>query len=365
MTAMLEVDRKDIRHARWREAADGPLGEGMVRFRIDRFALTSNNVTYAAFGEAMGYWKFFPTGAQDTGCIPVWGFATAVEARCVGIEVGERFYGFLPMADAVVLQPERVDSVGFLDGAPHRRELHGTYNQYLRCSTDAFYQRERETLLPVLRPLFMTSFLIDDFLADENFFAARSVLISSASSKTAFALGFLLSARGAAEHSVRSVGLTSATNLAFAQRLGCYDEVMTYDQAVALPPNGSAVYVDMSGDAAFRAMIHGQLGDRLAYSCSVGGTHWEALGGGRNLPGPRPVLFFAPAQVKKRIGEWGLSGLQAKVLSAWQQFIERVTDPTQPWLVVRETQGRNAVLATYFDVLEGRVSPDEAHVLTV
>jgi len=125
------------------------------------------------------------------------------------------------------------------------------------------------------------------------------------------------------------------------------------------------VYVDMSGDAAFRAMIHGQLGDRLAYSCSVGGTHWEALGGGRNLPGPRPVLFFAPAQVKKRIGEWGLSGLQAKVLSAWQQFIERVTDPTQPWLVVRETQGRNAVLATYFDVLEGRVSPDEAHVLTV
>ena len=39
------------------------LAEGAARFRIDGFALTSNNVTYAAFGDAMSYWRFFPAPA--------------------------------------------------------------------------------------------------------------------------------------------------------------------------------------------------------------------------------------------------------------------------------------------------------------
>ena len=57
--------------------------------------------------------------------------------------------------------------------------------------------------------------------------------------------------------------------------------------------------------------------DRLAYSCSVGGTHWEGLGGGKGLPGPRPVLFFAPAQAKKRVADWGADGFQERLAAAW------------------------------------------------
>ena len=40
---------------------------------------------------------------------------------------------------------------------------------------------------------------------------------------------------------------------------------------------------------AVRANVHQHFGEVLAYSCSVGGTHWDALGSGKGLPGPRPL----------------------------------------------------------------------------
>ena len=102
---------------------------GEVVLRLDRFALTTNNITYAAFGDAMNYWQFFPTGDPGTGCIPVWGFASVVESHCPGVDVGERFYGYWPIGDDIVLHPEGVHPGGFTDGAEHRRALHAIYNQ--------------------------------------------------------------------------------------------------------------------------------------------------------------------------------------------------------------------------------------------
>jgi len=313
MTATFTVGRTDLRRTRWEEPPAVPLVAGAVRMRVDRFALTSNNITYGAFGEGMSYWSFFPTGDASTGCIPVWGFATVVESRCEGVAVGERFYGYYPIADEVVLHPAAVDAQRFVDGAPHRRELHGIYNQYLRCSSDPLYRPEDEDVLALYRPLFTTSFLIDDFLADNAFFGAREVLVSSASSKTAYGLGFCLAARRSAGGGVPGIGLTSPANVAFTEGLGCYDEVIAYADVTRLSPEVAAVYVDMSGDATLRATVHGHWRDRLAYSCSVGGTHWEGLGGGKGLAGPRPILFFAPAQGKKRVADWGPQGFQDRL----------------------------------------------------
>jgi hypothetical protein len=121
----------------------------------------------------------------------------------------------------------------------------------------------------------------------------------------------------------------------------------------------------MSGNAELRATIHDVLRDRLVYSCSVGGTHWQELGSGKGLPGPRPVLFFAPAQVKKRIAEWGSAGLDERLASAWRAFVARVSDPVKPWLRVVEGQGRDAVASTYSSLLDGTVPPDEGRVLRV
>src|SRR5687768_1495 len=80
-----------------------PLADGQIRTRVDSFALTSNNITYAAFGDAMNYWQFFPTGEDGWGIVPVWGFATVMQSLHPGVAVGERLYGYWPMASEAVL----------------------------------------------------------------------------------------------------------------------------------------------------------------------------------------------------------------------------------------------------------------------
>ena len=360
-TALL-VNRKDLRQTRWvaDDAATAPLADGGVRLRIACFALTSNNITYAAFGEAMDYWAFFPAPDAAWGRIPVWGFATVLESRCEGVAVGERFYGYWPIATHALVQPVGVNGRGFVDGAQHRRELHAVYNQYVRCSADPGYDAAREAEQALLRPLYITSFLIDDFLADNAFFGARRVLLSSASSKTAYGTAFCLAQRLGA---VKVIGLTSPANVAFTQGLGCYDQVSTYDGIATLPNDEPAVYVDFSGSATVRESVHTHYGERLAYSCSVGGTHWDVLGSGKGLAGPRPVLFFAPAQIKKRLADWGPAGLQERLHSAWRAFMRPVTDARHPWLRVVRAQGPQAVEQVYAALLDGRTQPQEGHVL--
>ncbi|CAG2131996.1 hypothetical protein LMG31506_00946 [Cupriavidus yeoncheonensis] len=166
------------------ERADAADAE--VLLRIDRFALTTNNITYAAFGDAMQYWDFFPTGQPGWGHMPVWGFADVVASGVEGIDVGERFYGYFPIASHLRVQPVRVTERGFYDGAEHRGKLTSAYNQYTRVSQDAAYAHELESYQMLYRPLFITSFMLADFLQDNRFFGATRLVVSSASSKTAY-----------------------------------------------------------------------------------------------------------------------------------------------------------------------------------
>ena len=46
------------------------LQPGQIRVKVNSFALTSNNITYAAFGDAMSYWQFWPTDDAVWGVIP-------------------------------------------------------------------------------------------------------------------------------------------------------------------------------------------------------------------------------------------------------------------------------------------------------
>ena len=365
MPTAFNVERSELRSVRWVESERKPLADGEVRFHVDSFALTSNNVTYAAFGETMNYWGFFPTGDAGTGCIPLWGFADVIESRCDGVEVGERFYGYWPIADEAVLQPVSVKASGFIDGAAHRRELHAVYNQYARCSNDPGYVASQEAEQALLRPLFITSFLIDDFLADNDFFGARHVILSSASSKTAYGTAFCLARRHGDASEVEVIGLTSPGNLAFTRGLGCYDQVITYDELATLSASIPVVYVDFSGSATLRMAVHKHWSDDLRYSCSVGGTHWDELGRGKGLAGPRPVLFFAPAQIKKRLADWGSGGLQQRLADAWLAFMKPVGDSEHPWLQIVRQRGRAAVESTYAKLLAGASNPNEGHLLSV
>lgn len=369
MPQHLHIDRRDLHRVRWVESPATPLADGEVRFRVDDVALTANNITYAAFGEAMRYWDFFPSGDPATGCLPVWGFGTAIESRHESIAVGERFYGYWPLGDELVVQPVRANARGFIDGAEHRQPLHALYNHYARCSADAGYDAAHEAEQALLRPLFTTSFLIDDFIADNAGFGAAQVLLSSASSKTAYGTAFCLAQRRGQAGALRIVGLTSAANVAFTQALGCYDEVLTYDSLPgSLDTATDAVYVDFSGSAGLRRTIHEAFGERLTYSCSVGGTHWEELaakGGNRDLPGPRPTLFFAPAQAGKRIEQWGAAGLQQRLGAAWVAFMKPVTGAQPPWLNVVRHRGPQQAEAVYLALLDGQAAPQDGHMLTL
>ncbi len=344
------------------------LADGQVRVHIDRFALTSNNITYAAFGDAMQYWQFFPVhGVEDAsqwGRIPVWGFATVLQSRHPEVPVGERVYGYFPMASAVDLMPGKVNASGWSDVAPHRATLHAVYNQYTRCATDPFYTTDTEDLQALLRPLFITSWLIDDFLHDNAWFGAGdigtpSILLSSASSKTAYGTAFQLAQRTGIE----VVGLTSERNVAFCQSLGVYHRVLTYAQLDQIAPGTPSIYVDFAGNAAFRKALHTHC-TALVYSSSIGGTHVSELGGGKDLPGPRPTLFFAPAQIKKRSSEWGGAELNRRLVQSWQGFVARVQLPA-PWLQVQHHTGPEAMQAAYAAILAGEGDPRGGHTLSL
>ncbi len=336
------------------------LEAGEALLAIDLFSFTANNVTYAMFGEKMKYWNFFPTDDVAFGTIPVWGFADVVASNAEGVTVGDRFYGYYPMSTHLLVKPAKVSAAAFVDASAHRAELAVIYNQYIRTTTDSMYREDREAEIAIMRPLFATSFLLEDFLADSDFFGASQIVLSSASSKTAYGTAACLAAR---TDDPAVIGLTSASNFEFVKSLGCYSIVVTYEELAKLNAQTATVYCDFAGNADLRAKIHTHFGDALKYSCSIGGTHWDHLGGARELPGPRPTLFFAPSQAKKRVNDWGGAGFQSKLASAWEQFMTQATRADAPWLRVVASSGRHAIEHTVAQVLHGKLHASEGHVL--
>lgn len=347
----IEVRKDDLRETR---VIDGPpaseLGDREVELAVERFGLSANNVTYATFGEMLAYWRFFPASDDAWGTVPVWGFGEVVESQAAGIEPGERFYGYFPMASRARMRIE-AGGVGFTASDEHRRELPAIYNQYLRTPADA--PHPDETLL--LRPLFATSFLIEAFLAEHGHFGAQAVVLSSASSKTAYGLAFVLAR---AEGSPEVIGLTSPGHRAFVEELGLYDRVLTYD-AIELD-HDALVFVDMAGDAAVRETVHRTAGDRLRHSAIVGATHWEQMqGSAEPLPGPAPEIFFAPAQIERLSAELGAQELQRRIGEAWRDFVGQVGG----WVDIEHGQGPDEVQRVWRALVDGAVDPRRGHVL--
>lgn len=350
------ITRDDLRDCRIAESEVPELAPGQALLRVSSFGLTANNVTYAVFGEIMSYWDFFPAD-DGWGRVPMWGFAEVEQSEADGVEPGTRLYGYLPPSTHLVVMPADIGEHGFLDAAPHRAALPSAYQRYVRTDADPFYRADTEELQMLLRPLFFTSFLIDDQLADEELTERGPIVISSASSKTAIGAAFLLAQR----KGVELVGLTSPRNAEFVKGLGIYNHTVTYDLIDSLE-RGPATFVDLAGDGEVRLAVHSHFGDELVHSMTVGATHWEEFGASDGeLPGPSPTFFFAPDRVVKRSKDWGEAELQTKVADVWHPFCEW----TGGWLDVVRGQGFEAVQSAYLDVLEGRVDPKTAHVLSL
>ncbi|MES2194927.1 MAG: DUF2855 family protein [Pseudomonadota bacterium] len=353
------VARNDLQQCKVIEAElpdAAVLPDDALLVRVTSFAFTANNITYAVLGDQLKYWQLFPA-PDGFGNVPVWGFGEVMASRHPEIATGERLFGYFPMATHLVIEAADVGKRWLRDAAAHRKGVSPVYNTYTRVGGDPAFAGRQGDYQALLRPLFMLSFLVDDYLAENEFFGARSVLLSSASSKTAFGLAHLLHAR----KDIKVIGLTSASNVEFVESLGCYDEVVTYDRVASLPPDAPVAYVDMAGNSALRETLHRHFGDRMKYSGRVGLTHRASSMDEPALPGARPAWFFAPDQIRKRAKEWGPGGVDTRFGAAWAGFAPKLDQ----WLSVTEGRGPDAVSRVYLDTLNGRVPPQQGHILSL
>jgi len=347
----VHVDRNDIRKAHVVDAPLPTLGAGEALLAIEGFALTTNNVTYAATGDVIGYWKFFPTNKADHGIVPVWGFAQVQQSNSADLKVGTRLYGFFPMASHLVIAP-KVSGNSVRDNAAHRQALPPVYNIYQKVGAAS---QTEDPLQAIFAPLLITSYLLFDFLKDNDWFGAEQIIIGSASSKTGLGLCHFLSEQR--PDGPRVIGLTSAANSAFVTDLGTCDQVVTYDDIRSDIARIPSVYVDMAGNAKVRLTLHEHIADDMLHSAAVGTSHWDKFEPTGEMPGARPRFFFAPSQIEKRRAEWPTGEIEKRLRTAWTDVAHKSTR----WMELHTVTGETAATELYSHLANGHVDPKIGH----
>jgi hypothetical protein len=361
----LLTSQRDPAEGRLETTGAGALQPGRVRVAVRRVALTTNNVTYALFGERMSYWQFFPSGHDGWGVVPVWGFGEVVDSAVREVTVGARYFGYWPLADSVELQPTKVSSSGFIDGVEHRAALASTYNRYVAAPSQQ--RADDEAAACIMRPLFGTAFLLMDFLQESDWFGARQLVLSSASSKTAYATAWCVrdALRRGDAPALRLIGLTSRANAAFVRRLALYDIVLGYDEIAALDAATPTVFADFSGNAEQRAQLHHHLRDALRHSAVIGATQFSAGARDVPLPGAKPAFFFAPDRRRQRLEDWGPAVLMQRMEDSQGRFLQQMLSGSTPALQIVRHSGLASARDVLADLARGRVDPAVGHVIDV
>lgn len=356
----IQVRRDNIRESRLVRESPPALAQNQVTVAIDKFALTANNVTYAVAGDMVGYWNFYPA-ENDWGVVPVWGLGNIVESNHPGLPVGERLYGFFPMASHATLTLGEPKPHHVIEVSEHRAALPGTYNSYRRTAQEPDFLRAMEDERCLFFPLFATSYLLYDYLVDNRLFGAEQILVGSASSKTAFGMAHLLHHDPAV--AARVIGITSPGNRHFVESLGVYDKVVCYgEEAADLDASLAAAYVDMSGDAGLTRRVHELFADQLLESCAVGATHWQSFGETpQGLPGPEPQFFFAPAQIEKRDAEWGPGVVMQRATEA----VAGIAGDVSARVTIEHIADAESAVQAWCDMVDGVVSPDRGLIVSL
>ena len=333
-------------------------GDGQVVLRVDRVGMTANNVTYAVFGDAMQYWDFFPAEPRDGvsyGRVPLWGFADGRgERRARGVAEGTRLFGYLPTSSHLVVEPAGSTPRASATRAPHRQHLPTPYNGLTTTTADPAYDADQEDLQVLYRPLFMTSFVLADFIEDNGCFGADTVVISSASSKTSYGTAFLLDG-------VHRIGLTSARQPGVHREpRAATTRCVTYDEIADLPPSNG------------RVRRRGRRRRRSAGRCTSGWrrstrrssaprttTPRRTSAAKATCPGATPTFFFAPDQMRKRYADWGPDGVEERHAEAWARFAPVVAG----WVDVVVGEGPEALRADWLETLAGDTPPRTGHVI--
>ncbi|MBD3007571.1 DUF2855 family protein [Streptomyces sp. 5-10] len=320
---------------------------GSVLLRIERFVLTSNNVTYARIGEQLGYWAPFPAREPGWGRVPAWGAARVVDGDPALAAPGELFAGFLPMATHVLVQAEPRPA-GLRAIAPERADMYPFYRDLDRIDDTV-----DDAALAVMSGVAPTAAHLTDELQKHS---PEQVVFSSATSRTALTTAIVLREAG-----TRVIGLTAAVRTDVAARAGAFDDVLSYDDIARLPAIAGTAYVDIAGRAEVTAEVHQVLGSALVRNLRVGATHTPS-------PDPEPAALPGPpverfnvglrrVEVASRIGEqemltreraahkslaaWAVEHLAVErtigleqARSVWQRVQRGVTDPLTALMII-------------------------------
>lgn len=342
------------------DTVEPPLAPGQIRLAVESFSFTANNITYAAAGDMLGYWQFYPPVGEHSsgwGVIPVWGFANVIDSNCDQVSAGERLFGYFPPATYVVMQPTQITAHGLMDGSAHRAELPPAYNSYNRIRQGADDKRaEAERML--LWPLHMASFCLWDALKDKAWHRAQQIIVLSASSKTSTGLAYALANDPDAPP---TVALTSSHNLSLVKRLEVYQHAITYDQLDQIDTSLPTVIVDMSGNSTLLKQLAERLGENLNYSIRVGLTHWADSQGDVGLDEAKSEFFFVPSYIQKRMEDWGPQGFSERS----ERFLSASAAWSRDWLKIKTVEGLSGLAEIYPDICQGKLAADEGVIVAL
>ncbi len=354
MNQIFRVEKQNIFQVDRTQVALADLKEGEVRLAIDKYAFTTNNITYAVSGFKLKYWNFFPA-EEPYGIIPVWGYAKVIASEHSEIKVGERYYGYYPMATYCTVIPHKIKTFGFSDSVAHRQEMAPVYNQYLKVKNEEKQEAAVDNFTPIIKPLFATSFLIYQFLKSQAFLQAEQVIITSASSKTSLALAFNLR-QHSAQDGKKIVGLTSARNAQFVQGTGYYDTVLAYDDYRSVD-SAKTVIVDMSGNHGLLQNLSQLLGELIQHIALVGLTDWKAAGRFSNIP--KAQFFFAPNHFKTFYQEYGAERANQMLNDALAGFIHDMKELTELEFI----RDPETLSKLYLEMVDGKVDPKKSYLV--
>jgi len=356
-----QTNKANLTQGRIVESPAVKLTDGEVRVKVDRFAFTANNITYAVMGKQLRYWQFFtPNGdnAEQWGIIPVWGFADVVESNNDDLNVGERLFGYFPPAHELVMTPSKVSTTSFIEASAHRKELPPGYNMYRRVNNEPGYDRAHDNNRMLLFVLHLTSFCLHDLLESNDWFNAEQVVVISASSKTSTGLAYGLAEDKNAPH---VIGLTSDRNLAFTKSIDAYDSVLSYADIEKIDSSKATAIIDMSANTDVLSRLHTHLGDNMHYTSNVGLTHWDEP---RQLDGiisERSHQFFAPSHIQQRMKDWGAEEFGKRS----NNYVMNSMEKSAAWLKITELNGVQGLAEIYAEVCDGQIAADQGLVVVM
>jgi hypothetical protein len=228
------------------------------------------------------------------------------------------------------------------------------------------------------RPLFWTAYWCEDWLFSSKYRGANQILITSASSKTAFCLAYLIGKRvirdGLPGFSI--VGLTSKRNLAFTKGLSLYDEVLDYDSFISASApfctQGTQkwLYLDVAGNESINVRVFSYFGSRLVASIALGltslspsspdtsSTKWLANMFTVNDSKSSPTTleqFFMPEWLAIRRHQLPMVQIIGPQRQAWKELLTDCRD----WVRMDHIFGSEEVKAAYENIAKGGLGPDK------